>query len=109
MMGLPAGPWRWWTSNSWRRLTAHNLPGGQYKQEGDVLCPIVAKDGHPDLAVSEEVMAAIAAVPEMMDALKNLLGVFDNAAFRLKLAGDTFAQEAIATALAALAKAEGRG
>lgn len=68
------GPWEWWTSNSWRRLTAHNKPGRQYVQEGDVLCPTVARDGHPDLIVTEANMALIAASPDLYEAVRKLAG-----------------------------------
>lgn len=64
------GPWQWWTSNSWRRLTAHNLPGGRYEREGNVICPIVASDRHPDLSISGADMALISAAPELYAALK---------------------------------------
>jgi hypothetical protein len=59
------GPWKWWTSCSWRRLTAHNKRGGDYKKEGDVLCPTKCHDGHPDLIVTEADMALIAASPDL--------------------------------------------
>jgi hypothetical protein len=50
----PPGPWEWWTSNSWRRLT--------HEREGDVLCPIVCRDGHPDINISEAMMEWIVAM-----------------------------------------------
>lgn len=56
------GPWSWWTSNSWRRLSAVG--------DGDVLCPMVSvSDGHPDLLVSEANARLIAAAPELLEAL----------------------------------------
>ena len=49
------GPWRWWTSCSWRRLSS--VATGK---EGDVACPYVSKtDGHPDLNISEADMQFI--------------------------------------------------
>lgn len=57
--------WRWWTSNSWRRLTEHNKRTGEHRQDGNVLCPTKASDGHPDIIALPENMAAIEAVPEL--------------------------------------------
>lgn len=61
--------WRWWTSNSWRRLTEHNKRTGESRQDGNVLCPTKASDGHPDIIALPENMAAIEAVPELYTAL----------------------------------------
>lgn len=62
-----SGPWEWWTSNSWRRLTAQ---GGR---DGGVICPVVHPvDHHPDLAISEPDMALIA---EARNALPDLLAL----------------------------------
>lgn len=100
------GPWQWWTSNSWLRLTAHNLPGGQYKQEGDVICPVVATDGHPNLIVTQANANLVAAAPELyraLDAAKNALRSYQYGNASPELA------EAIADmADKALAKAGGR-
>lgn len=62
------GPWKWWTSNSWRRLTSH--AGGRSGQDGGVLCPTVARDGHPDVIISEADMGLIEAAPDILAALK---------------------------------------
>lgn len=59
------GPWEWWTSNSWRRLV-HQVGGTQIP----VCTPTVARDGHPDLMVSEADMALIAAAPDLLDLAK---------------------------------------
>lgn len=65
------GPWQWWTSNSWKRLTAHNKRGGDYEREGNVLCPFTSRsDGHPDCDVSNADMHLISAAPELYEALK---------------------------------------
>jgi len=53
--GVTPGPWKWWTSNSWRRLR-HDGRGITVS----VIEPFVARDGHPDLDVSEEDMAHLA-------------------------------------------------
>lgn len=42
------GPWRWWTSNSHRRLSS-DVTG----KDGDVACAVVAGDGMPDISVSQ--------------------------------------------------------
>jgi hypothetical protein len=61
------GPWRWWTSNSWRRLSSDHR---DYPQDGGVLCPCVSRDdGHPDCIVKDADMALIAAAPDLYDAL----------------------------------------
>lgn len=52
------GPWKWWTSNSWRRLSSE-------RQEGGVICPFVARDGHPDLTVSDADARLIAMAPDL--------------------------------------------
>lgn len=63
-MSHTPGPWEWWTSNSWLRLT--------HKSDGDVLRPTIARDGHPQLAVSGDDQSLIAAAPELLKALINL-------------------------------------
>jgi hypothetical protein len=107
------GPWKWWTSNSWRRLTAHNGPGGQYIREGDVLCPVKASDGHPDCSISQADMDLIAAAPELYEALKGFAAAIraGMAATEGSEAEDIAADLSLAAlevADAALAKAEGR-
>ena len=65
------GPWRWWTSNSWRRLSSDHR---NHPQDGGVLCPTVSRsDGHPDLIVSDADMALIAAAPDLYEACHLLL------------------------------------
>lgn len=45
------GPWRWWTSNSFRRLLSSDPSG----KDGDVLSGTIQRsDGHPDVLVSED-------------------------------------------------------
>jgi hypothetical protein len=50
-------PWRWWTSNSFRRLTGE--ANSRDRRDGSVLSPLVAGDGHPDCAISAADMALI--------------------------------------------------
>lgn len=100
------GPWQWWTSNSWRRLTAHNKLGGQYEREGNVLCPVVARDGHPDLNVTDADMALIAAAPELYDVLQRFVTPAIRDALGRHHKSDCPCN--YCAAIAALAKAEGR-
>ena len=64
MHSFTPGPWKWWTSNSWRRLKR-----GDPRNDQNVLYPFVARDGHPDLSVNEADMALIAAAPDVYKAL----------------------------------------
>ena len=41
LRGHTPGPWKWWTSCSFRRLSAEG--------DGDVLCAVTHSDGHPDV------------------------------------------------------------
>ena len=62
------GPWKWWTSNSFRRLSG---PDGK---DGAVLCPTVSRsDGNPDLIVSKHDMALIESAPDLLEALEDCL------------------------------------
>lgn len=56
------GPWKWWTSNGLRRLTAE---GGR---DGGVLSAVRLKDGFADIEVSEEDARLIEAAPKMLEA-----------------------------------------
>lgn len=60
-----AGPWEWWTSNSFRRLSS--VATGK---DGDVLYACIQlSDGHPDIGGSDADMALIAAMRNNIDAL----------------------------------------
>ncbi len=50
------GIWKWWTSNSWRRLKRDDRG-----ITTPVIEPFVARDGHPDVSVSDDDMAYIEA------------------------------------------------
>ena len=62
------GPWEWWTSNSWRRLR-HTDRG----VSTDVLIPFALKDGGADIDVTPADMALIAAAPDLLEALGDLI------------------------------------
>src|SRR6185369_7651349 len=67
------GPWKWWTSNSWRRLRRDDRGISM-----SVIEPFVARDGHPDLDVSEADMNLIAAAPDLLAALKAIVDQLDH-------------------------------
>ena len=67
------GPWEWWTSNSFRRLSS-----AVTRRDGDVLCAVVQRsDGHPDVLLRNGGWDGpdgrlIAAAPELAKALEML-------------------------------------
>lgn len=61
-MSYTKGEWEWWTSNSYKRLTA--------KTDGDVLHAYIASDGHPCIQVSKDDANLISAAPDLYEALK---------------------------------------
>ncbi len=74
-MGHTPGPWKWWTSNSWRRLSSD---AGRTNRDGGVICPITQRsDGHPDVLVSEEDMGLIGAAPDLLEAAKMARAVLE--------------------------------
>lgn len=72
------GPWRWWTSNSMRRLSSD--PSGK---DGDVAHAYRASDGVPDIAIREEDMAftehARTDVPRLLVEVERLQGGVERA------------------------------
>ena len=61
------GPWRWWISNSWRRLKRDDMGISQPVAE-----PYVCRDGHPDISISEADMELIATLRNRAPALLTL-------------------------------------
>jgi len=67
-MNHTPGPWKWWTSCSWRRLQ-----GDVDGSERWVLFPTVhPTDKHPDITVTDADMRLIEAAPELLEELKNI-------------------------------------
>jgi hypothetical protein len=68
MSGHTPGPWSWWDSCSFRRLSAKN--------DGDVMHAVIQRgDGHPDVhfpngGYKGPDASLIAAAPELLEALK---------------------------------------
>lgn len=61
------GKWKWWTSNSWKRLMSEHDG-----QTISVITPHVCRDGHPDINVSEADMKLIEAAPDLYEAAKKV-------------------------------------
>ncbi|WP_313384787.1 hypothetical protein [Pantoea sp.] len=69
MSGYTKGPWEWWTSNSFLRLSS-----GATGKDGGVIDSYVMNDGHSSLSVKHDDMALIAAAPELLEALQVCAG-----------------------------------
>ncbi|WP_313382846.1 hypothetical protein [Pantoea sp.] len=67
MSGYTKGPWEWWTSNSFLRLSSKATG-----KDGSVIDSYVMSDGHSSLSVTYADMALIAAAPELLEALQCL-------------------------------------
>ena len=65
--GTPA-PWKWFTSNSHKRLSSV-LSG----KDGDVLYAYNDSTGFPMIGCNERDMVLIAAAPELLEALQDML------------------------------------
>ncbi|EBO9238485.1 hypothetical protein R268_22585 [Salmonella enterica] len=64
-MNYTPGPWQWWTSNSFLRLSSQETG-----KDGGVIDSYVMRDGRPSLRVSKEDMDLIAAAPDLLEALQ---------------------------------------
>ncbi|WP_105610636.1 hypothetical protein [Cronobacter malonaticus] len=62
------GPWEWWTSNSFLRLSSQATG-----KDGGVIDSYAMSDGHTSLSVSKADMALIAAAPDLLEALKSIM------------------------------------
>lgn len=65
--GTP-GPWEWWTSNSFLRLSSRATG-----KDGDVIDSFSMSDGATSLSVKVADMHLIAAAPELLEALQLML------------------------------------
>ncbi|WP_312836670.1 hypothetical protein [Pantoea sp.] len=70
--GTP-GEWKWFTSNSHKRLSSV-LSG----KDGDVLYAYNDSTGFPMVGCTEKDMALIAAAPELLEALQELLALYEH-------------------------------
>lgn len=93
-MGTP-GPWEWWTSNSFLRLSSKTTG-----RDGDVIDSFGMSDGATSLSVKADDMNLIAAAPDLLEALQDLL---------IRVADDEEygPEHAITRARAAISKAMG--
>ncbi|EAQ0352151.1 hypothetical protein LEZ21_004078 [Salmonella enterica subsp. enterica serovar Kedougou] len=71
-MNYTPGPWQWWTSNSFLRLSSQATG-----KDGGVIDSYVMKDGHSSLIVSKEDMNLIAAAPDLLEALQLALNAMN--------------------------------
>ncbi|EOW2397078.1 hypothetical protein ACNY4R_002417 [Cronobacter sakazakii] len=62
------GPWEWWTSNSFLRLSSRATG-----KDGGVIDSYAMSDGHTSLSVSKADMALIAAAPDLLEALNSIM------------------------------------
>ncbi len=67
-MNYTPGPWKWWASNSFLRLSSQATG-----KDGGVIDSYVMKDCHSSLIVSKEDMNLIAAAPDLLNALQAML------------------------------------
>jgi len=70
MSGYTKGPWKWFTSNSHKRLSSV-LSG----KDGDVLYAYNDSAGFPMIGCNERDMALIAAAPELLEALQEMVAI----------------------------------
>lgn len=70
-MGTP-GPWEWWTSNSFLRLSSKTTG-----RDGDVIDSFGMSDGATSLSVKADDMNLIAAAPDLLEALQDALQAYD--------------------------------
>lgn len=100
MTNFTPGPWKLWTSNSYKRFMSEG------RNSTPVCVPIIAaSDGHPDLHVSEADANLIKTAPDLFESLKGLVRIVE--AFSYTTTLHKSQQERLEKAKAALAKATG--
>ncbi|EQA1694553.1 hypothetical protein O1E46_RS20850 [Enterobacter hormaechei] len=68
-MGTP-GPWEWWTSNSFLRLSSKTTG-----RDGDVIDSFGMSDGATSLSVKADDMNLISAAPDLLEALQEMTAI----------------------------------
>lgn len=66
------GPWQWWTSNSFLRLSSQATG-----KDGDVIDSFKMSDGATSLSVKVADMNLIAAAPDLLEALQNMVTAYE--------------------------------
>lgn len=99
-MKYTPGPWQWWTSNSFLRLSSQATG-----KDGDVIDSFKMSDGATSLSVKIDDMHLIAAAPDLLNELQrlrdyviNICGVDD---------GDCDSEHPLMSSKAAICKALG--
>lgn len=64
------GPWQWWTSNSFVRLSSQATG-----KDGDVIDSFKMSDGATSLSVKVDDMHLIAAAPDLLEALQEMTAI----------------------------------
>ena len=100
-MSHTPGPWKWWTSCSFNRLSS-DATG----KDGDVLHGVKYRDGVCGIEGREEDMRLIAAAPDLLAALEGVMN-YVIAFEAITSAGEAGQKSAIAVADAAIKKAKG--
>lgn len=91
--GTP-GPWEWWTSNSFLRLSSKTTG-----RDGDVIDSFGMSDGATSLSVKADDMNLIAAAPDLLAALQLIISYHDDGNCELHSEDVAMARAAISKAL----------
>ncbi len=102
--GTP-GPWFWTETHG--QAVALMAAGGKWVADPQCDISDYGLRSFHWTDVSEEDAALIAAAPDLLEALQNYVGLFDNAIYRRQLSGDGLYDETVRVARAAIARATG--